>query len=221
MPRTVVFDVNETLLDLRALDVHFARIFGDATIRTEWFWLVLRNALTLTVTRDYHDFVAVGRASLQMVAEARDVVLAPDDLEAVSATMAALPPHGDVDRNLARLATAGTTVAALTNSPRPLAVTQLTNAGIIDHFNEVLSVDTVERFKPSAHVYESAAVRLQVPVGAMTMVAAHDWDIAGAMRAGTRGAFVRRPGMVWNPLYPPPDISEPDLDKVVDRILSG
>ncbi len=29
MPRICVFDVNETLLDLRALDPHFERTFGE------------------------------------------------------------------------------------------------------------------------------------------------------------------------------------------------
>ena len=32
MARVCVFDVNETLLDLRALDAHFARMFGDAGV---------------------------------------------------------------------------------------------------------------------------------------------------------------------------------------------
>jgi 2-haloacid dehalogenase len=85
----------------------------------------------------------------------------------------------------------------------------------------VLSVDAVERFKPAAAVYQSAAAHLRVPINDITMVAAHDWDIAGAMRSGARGAFVQRPGMVWNPLYPPPDISGLDLDEVVDQILAG
>ena len=61
MRTTVVFDVNETLLDLAALDEHFERIFGDAAVRSRWFALVLRNAMTLTITGDYADFVTVGR----------------------------------------------------------------------------------------------------------------------------------------------------------------
>jgi 2-haloacid dehalogenase len=37
MSRICVFDVNETLLDLRALDSHFEHVFGDATVRQAWF----------------------------------------------------------------------------------------------------------------------------------------------------------------------------------------
>ena len=53
----------------------------------------------------------------------------------------------------------------------------------------------------------------------MRMVAAHDWDIAGAMRAGCAGAYLLRPGMVLNPLYPPPDIAEADLNRLAERIV--
>ena len=52
------------------------------------------------------------------------------------------------------------------------------------------------------------------------MVAGHDWDIAGAMRAGCRGAYVTRPGMVLNPLYPRPDIVANDLVAVTEALLS-
>jgi 2-haloacid dehalogenase len=37
MPPVYVFDVNETLLDLRALDAHFGRAFGDPGAREAWF----------------------------------------------------------------------------------------------------------------------------------------------------------------------------------------
>jgi 2-haloacid dehalogenase len=37
MTRVCVFDVNETLLDLKALDAQFARVFGDANVRQAWF----------------------------------------------------------------------------------------------------------------------------------------------------------------------------------------
>jgi 2-haloacid dehalogenase len=40
--RVIVFDSNETLLDLSALDPHFARAFGDASARDVWFKQVLQ-----------------------------------------------------------------------------------------------------------------------------------------------------------------------------------
>jgi 2-haloacid dehalogenase len=216
---TAVFDVNETLLNLIDLDDLFLRIFGRARARRDWFALVLRNAMSLTVTGDYADFVEVGRASLTMAAEAAGVTATDEDIADVAAAMTSLRPHPDVVPALEMLQAAGIRMAALTNSPPRAAETQLESAGIAPFFDEILSVEAVRRFKPAAEVYESAARRLGVAPGDMVMVAAHDWDVAGAMRAGCKGAYVRRPGTALNPLYPPPDIVEPDMRRVAERLL--
>ncbi len=220
MARVLVFDVNETLLDLSELDRHFERVFGDASVRREWFGLVLRNALTLTVTGDYMDFVAVGGASLEMVAEQHDAKLSEGDRASIAETMTHLPPHEDVLANLQRLHHAGLRMAALTNSPPHAATSQLENAGIAPMLERIMTVEAIGKFKPAAEVYRMAADNLGVTTADMRMVAAHDWDIAGAMRAGCAGAYLLRPGMVRNPLYPEPDIVEPDFGRLTDRILS-
>jgi 2-haloacid dehalogenase len=56
-------------------------------------------------------------------------------------------------------------------------------------------------------------------VGQVRLVAAHAWDVAGAIRAGCAAAFVARPGMVLNPLFEPPDVIGADLREVADRII--
>lgn len=219
MARVLVFDVNETLLDLRVLDAVFERAFGDASVRRQWFGLVLRNAMTVTITGDYDDFLAVGAASLKMVAQQHGVVLGEEELREIRERMQGLPPHGDVRVNLERLHDAGFRMAALTNSPLDAAKRQLDNAGVAPLFDEIMSVEATRRFKPAREVYEHAAATLGVATAQLRMVAAHDWDIAGAMRAGCAGAYLLRPGAVPNPLYPVPDIVEADLDRLAERII--
>jgi 2-haloacid dehalogenase len=51
-------------------------------------------------------------------------------------------------------------------------------------------------------------------------VAAHAWDVSGALSAGCQAAFVARPGMVLSPIGPRPDITGPDLDSVIDQITA-
>jgi 2-haloacid dehalogenase len=62
---------------------------------------------------------------------------------------------------------------------------------------------------------------LQVAPKDVLLVAAHSWDVAGAMRAGCSAAFVARPGMVLDPLAPRPQVVGHDLAAVVDAIISG
>jgi 2-haloacid dehalogenase len=219
--RVIVFDVNETLLDLGALKPQFERVFGDGEVLREWFGQVLQSALLTAVAGPYSDFSKVGRAALAMVAARHGVELSDADARAVLAGMRTLPPHPDVVPALRRLKEQGFRLAALTNSPPAVAEAQLTNSGIAPLLDRILSVDAVRRLKPAAEVYRHAADSFGVAPADLRMVAAHSWDVAGAMRAGCRAAFVARPGMVLDPLFEPPDIVGPDLGVVAERIAAA
>ncbi len=220
MSHVIVFDVNETLLDLHALDPHFERVFGSATIRRQWFAQVLQSALVATLLNEYHDFGTVAGAALDMTAARQNVALAAEDRTQILSAIRTLSPHPDVRPNLERLQAAGFRLAALTNSPPHVAEAQLTNAGIRDFFEQALSVDELKMYKPVAAVYHMAAAKLGVAAGGMRLVAAHDWDVAGALKAGYAAAFIARPGVAYSPLLPQPDIIGADLHAVTDQILA-
>ncbi|HEX2155498.1 MAG TPA: HAD family hydrolase, partial [Actinomycetes bacterium] len=134
MRRVQVFDVNETLLDLTAMDPHFQRIFGDAGVRVAWFNQMIQSALVATVTGAYRQFGALAMAALEMTAEQAGVELADDDKEAVAAQLRRLPAHPEVAGALRRLRDAGLRLASLTNSTEQVARAQLEHAGLIDTF---------------------------------------------------------------------------------------
>ena len=220
MRRVQVFDVNETLLDLAAMDPHFQRIFGDAGVRVTWFNQMIQSALVATVTGVYHQFGAHAMAALEMTASQAGVELADDDKKAVAAQMRQLPAHAEVADAVRRLRDAGLRLAALTNSTEEVAREQLEHAGLIDAFELVLSADTAGRLKPAPEPYRMAAERLGVTVDQVRLIAAHAWDVAGAARAGCATAFVARPGKVPNPLVARPEIVGADLAEVADAILA-
>lgn len=221
MSRVIVFDVNETLLDLRALDPWFQTTFGDASVRALWFGQLLQSALVSTVTDEYADFGTVGRAALDMTAERRGRHVGESEARELFEAMRSLPPHSDVKPALGELANAGIRLATLTNSRQDFATAQLTNAGIRDSFERILSADQVRRLKPAREPYEMAARELGVPVSDIVLVAAHAWDVTGALRAGAHAAFVERPGMVLDPLAPTPDIVGRGLGDVAAQLLGG
>jgi 2-haloacid dehalogenase len=219
MTRICVFDVNETLLDLGALDPHFERVFGDAGVRRAWFLQLLQSALVATVTGAYSDFGRVGAAALEMTAQRQGVTLSDEDREQILGGMRQLPPHPEVAESLSRLRDAGLTLATLTNSTQQVAEAQMENSGLRDYFEQILSADAVKRLKPAPEPYRMAAESLGVDVGGIRLVAAHAWDVAGSLRAGCAAAFVARPGMVLDPLVERPDVVGADLREVASRIL--
>jgi 2-haloacid dehalogenase len=219
MSHVCVFDVNETLLDLQALDPHFKRMFGDAAQRKAWFSQMLQCALVATVTNAYSDFGSTGIAALEMLAARQGVKLGEEDRQAIRAGMQQLPPHPEVAESMAMLRRAGLRLVALTNSTQAVAEAQLTYAGLRDYFEHVFSADTVKRLKPAAEPYLMVAQRLGMPVSNLRLIAAHSWDVAGALRAGCSAAFVARPGMVLDPLVEQPDIVGNNLREVAFAIL--
>jgi 2-haloacid dehalogenase len=219
MPRVCVFDVNETLLDLQALDVHFEAIFGDASLRRAWFAQMLQSAFVSTITNAYADFGTIGMAALEMVAARQRVRLTEEHRQRIRNGMQHLPPHPEVPESLGMLRKSGMHLAALTNSTQQVAEAQLRNAGLSQYFEQILSADTVKRLKPAADPYHMAAQRLGVPIGEVRLIAAHAWDIAGALRAGCAAAFIARPGMVLDPLAEAPGIVGANLREVAIAIL--
>ncbi|MUL45041.1 haloacid dehalogenase type II [Mycobacterium sp. CBMA293] len=208
-PAVLVFDVNETLVDIESLGVHFDRVFGDAAVLREWFGQLVTYSMTATMSGCYVDFFTLGRAVLHMIADIHGVRLAADDLEALAAGMRTMPAHPDVDAGLTALRGAGYRLVTLTNSPHvPGATTPVENAGLAHHFERQFTVDEARLFKPAKPLYVEVARQLGVPAGSCMMVAAHVWDTIGAQAAGFAGALITRPG---NAPLPAAGLPQPDL----------
>jgi len=214
-----MFDVNETLLDLAPVRDWFSQRSVSGPTASEWFAELLRLSFVSSVTDRYTPFTDLAAAALVGVTRRHEVPVVSDDLTMIKSILATLPAHADVVPGLTELTSAGFTLAALTNSPLATANVQLENAGIARHFDSVMSVEMVQRFKPHRSVYLQAASNLAVMPSDIVMVAAHDWDIAGALAAGLDSVFVERPGQFYSPAFPPPTIVAPDIAAAATAIV--
>jgi 2-haloacid dehalogenase len=219
LKRVCVFDVNETLLDLAALDPLFERAFGDASVRRLWFNQMLQSAFVSVMTDAYVTFGEAARAALEMTEVRQDVEVSDRDRQEILGGLRELPPHPEVPESLDRLRDAGFRLATLTNSTQEVAEAQIENAGLADRFEQVLSADTARRLKPAPAPYRMAARSLEIQERELRLVAAHAWDVAGALRAGCAAAFVAR--QPFDPLVERPDVYGADLAEVADEIIAS
>ncbi len=217
-PQVLLFDVNETLLDLTPVKTAVNAILSDKAGASLWFSSLLHHALAMTVSDQYDDFVSIGAAVLQMLAKQRAIPLSAADAQEALAGMRTLTPHADVVPGLTRLKAAGYRLATLTNSSQQGVDAQLNFAALAPFFEQCLSVDGVRKFKPHRSTYEWAARSMQVAPNDSMLVAAHGWDVAGASWAGMQTAFIARPGQQIFPLAPPPDIVTLDLVGLADAL---
>lgn len=217
---TIIFDVNETLLDLSALDPLFADAFGDKSVRRIWFAQLLQVAFSGNIIGSYQPFDELASAALDMTARKRGVALDIERKRRILRSVAAVPLHGDVALGLTTLRDAGYRLAVLTNSTEATVTEQLDHTKIRDLFDMVLSVDAVGRYKPAPETYGYACERLGVAPGDAMLVAAHDWDINGALAAGLQAGFVARHGTALNPVRPAPTLSAPSIRAIAELIVA-
>ena len=218
-PALLAFDVNETLLSLAPIKARFEEAFGIGAPVGEWFSRMLHGSLVANHVGDYRSFAEIGIESLLTVSKKRGLAMRVEDAGSIVSTMTSLPPHPEVHDALQRLFDADFAMVALTNGSTSAANEQMENAGLHTFLRRVISVEEVGRFKPAPEPYQHAADVMGVELADMMLVAAHDWDCAGAVAAGARSAFVQRSDVVWSLPGEPPELVVDDIAGLADALI--
>ena len=221
-PKVLFFDVNETLLDLTIMKKQVGdALGGNEALLSLWFTTMLQYSLVVSASGRYEPFGHIGAAALQMVAANQDITIPEDKArDIIVNAMQNLPPHPEVKEALAELKKEGYTLVALTNSNKESLKNKFENVGLTSYFDALLSIESVGKFKPFTDVYNWASTKMNVKPEECMLIAAHGWDVAGALWAGWRAAFVGRPGQQPFPLAPQTEINESDLNKIADILIS-
>ena len=205
-PLVVAFDVIETLFDLSPLRDKLKEAGLPADALGAWFARMLRDAMALTITGVYKSFGDVAKGTLEVMLTEAKVAPKPNRVAAVLAGFAELPAHPDVAPAFERLRNAKVRVVTLTNGSAENTGALLAGAKLKEMVERTITVDEVKKWKPAKEVYLHAAEAVKVEPARMALVAAHDWDCHGAIRAGLVAGFVARKGKGFHPAMDPPDI---------------
>jgi len=218
----IVFDVNETLLDINTLAPLFTRVFGDGDVLREWFAQLVLYSQTMTLSGLYTPFGELGIGALRMMADIHQITLTEGEIAELKERMNNMPAHVDAIPALTRLQEAGFRLVTLTNSASSASPTPLKKAGLSHFFEQHFSVETVSKFKPAPDTYQMVAKALSVDTADLCLVACHLWDTIGAQAAGCYAAFLTRPHnvMLTAPNVPKPDFMASDLLTLADEIIS-
>jgi 2-haloacid dehalogenase len=216
----IVFDVNETLLDLQILEPTFERIFGDKNEMRLWFANLVMYSLALTLGGSYLPFTDIGAAVMEMLAETRGIKISDADKKELKERFSKLPPHPEVPGALRRLREVGFRLFTLTNNLVEIQGGQLEHGGIAGLFERCFSVDSVKQYKPSPQTYAYVARELGVDPSQLCLVACHTWDTLGAAAAGWEAALIKRVGNDVLGVGPQPQIVGDDLNDVANQLIA-
>jgi 2-haloacid dehalogenase len=211
----VLFDLNGTLTDPAGI----GEPWRLPELGAEVLDAAVRGAMADALLGAHRPFAEHLRGGLETRVAAR--LLDAGRIDAAVERAAALKPFPDAAEALDLLRDAGRRLAVRTNSGAESGRRTLAAAGLDDRFERILGVDAVRTFKPHPATYRHAVGELRAPAADITMVAAHDWDLAGAAHTGMRTAWIGRGGDRPSPVWPAPGVSADSLLDAARRIAGA
>jgi 2-haloacid dehalogenase len=216
----IVFDVNETLLDLTTMEPTFQRIFGDKGAMRLWFADLILYSAALTVAGVYVPFTDIGAAVMKMLAATRGIKITDADKKELTDKFSTMPPYPEVPGALRKLRAAGFRLFCLTDNLLEVQTRQLTHGGIVDLFERRFSADGVKHHKPSRQAYGYVEKEFGAKPSEFCMIACHTWDTLGAVAAGWQAALIKRAGNDVLDVGPQPHFVGNDLNDVADQLIA-
>ena len=203
--RACVFDAYGTLFDVHAPVGRVAAKLGDKADAVSKMWRDKQLQYTwLRSLMDAHaDFRAITADALDYTFEANgidDADLRAELLELYE-TLDAYP---DARRCLQALKAGGISTAILSNGSPEMLEAATRSAGLADHLDHVLSIESVGIYKPDRRVYQLAVDEIGVNAREICFVSMNPWDASGAAFFGFQVARLNRLGV-------PPDNLPGDL----------
>ena len=216
---TILFDINETVLDLSSLKPLFAESFGSTAVTATWFSMLLHSSNVCALTSVRSDFESLAGTMLDSLAARMRLELDHNNKQKILGAFATMPAHPDMSQALETLKAAGYRTIAFTNSSIQLVTSQIANSGLTDLFDQQISVESTGSFKPDTKVYQHAAKQADRPIKALRLIATHDWDTHGALSAGMKAGYIDRTGAPYHPQYLRPDAFAKSMTELVAQII--
>jgi len=88
----IVFDCNETILDLTTVTPVFQRLFNESGAMRLWFQELITYSQALTIADVYVPFTDIDGAVLDKIAAAKGVKITTSDREELTDRFATMPP---------------------------------------------------------------------------------------------------------------------------------
>ena len=214
-PGTVAFDMIGTSFSLSKPRQCLTDLGAPAYALQLWFAQSLRDAFALSHAGGYQPLKDVLEAELPRTLAMLGVASSAEQRSQAVAAFGNLELETGALEGFQRLEANGWKLIALTNGSIESTHQLLEKAGALQYFSQVRSCDEVQRTKPHPEVYQL----LPPSEGITWMVAAHAWDIVGAVRTGLKTAFIEAEEESYLSIYAEPNIMATNLETAIDQII--
>jgi len=218
----IAFDAFGTLFDLSALRTRTRQAGGHegdemfAAFKERlipWTW-------HLTASGDYLPFPELAAKAVQAAAQEAGLRLELSRAEWIVEGMKELPVFDDVKPGLEALRETRIPLAVLSNGTAEGVRSLIEHNDLNGVFDHELVADSVGRFKPARDVYALAPSAFGAPADRVMLVSGHEWDVAGAARAGLKTAWLGRGERFAPTLGADPDVLADDLPDLAVQLAT-
>ncbi len=250
MVRALAFDVYGTLVDLtsisRALeDIHIADRIDMGSFVPEWQSKQLRYAWMITTLlqgdkihhNKFESFSDLSIRALKYITKVHGLDdLKMEQIEKIKEGQMHLQPYPDVKDGLETLRsnviidssngnnTSGGNLkmVVLSNGGKVQTEKLLLNIGLRSYFDEILSAEDVQRYKPDSEPYLNTSKILRVEISEIAMVSSNLWDILGAYNVGMKTCWINRQQQIVNEeIDAKPDYTFHKVGEIKEVFLQG
>lgn len=219
--RGIVFDLYGTLYDVHSVAAICDQAFPGkgAAISQLWRQKQLEYTWLRSLMERYVNFEALTDDALRFTCAALGLTLEDDMARVLGDLYLQLQPHEEMPEALHRLKDAGIPLAIISNGSHKSIAQVVSNSTMGWAFDELISVEDVQVFKPHPKVYELAERRMGHSREHILFVSSNGWDASAASLFGFPVCWVNRNLGPFDVLGATPTVVTEDLTAMADWVL--
>ena len=215
--RHAVFDAYGTLFDVHSAASRYQARLGEKAhvVSAMWRTKQLEYTWLRSLMQCYVDFWKVTQDALDYALDSQGI----DDISLRNDLLSAyheLSCYPEVPETLIKIKQMGLGTAILSNGSLEMLNAGVSNSNLGKVMDSIISVDTIEIFKPSPKVYKLATDQLGCNPEEILFFSSNAWDVSGAATFGFKTVWVNRFAQASERLPGTPIIEIKTLDAVLE-----
>ncbi|EAR60935.1 haloacid dehalogenase type II [Neptuniibacter caesariensis] len=219
MSLTFAFDVYGTLINTHGLVTELEKTVGDHAKAFSQMWRdkQLEYSFRKGLMDRYEQFSVCTQQALDYTCQFFQVEMSDIQKNALLISYGKLPVFEDVKLGLENLSDHH--LFAFSNGAAGAVDNLLGNAGIRQAFQDIISVDEIQTFKPNPETYAHFLKRTNAKADRTWLISSNPFDVIGAKSAGFNTAWVQRDAKaIFDPWGVEPDLIVASLPELAERI---
>ena len=221
MTSTLAFDVYGTLIDPFEISTKLNDYVGDKAPQFAQIWRdkQIEYLFRRSLMQDYKDFPTCTRQALEFTNERLQTELADGAKDTLMEKYRVLPAYPDVAESLQKLKATDCRMYAFSNGHPNDLDHLLKHAGLSECLDGIVSVHSVQRYKPDPAVYQHFLDSTNAEAKDAWLVSGNPFDVIGAQAAGWNTAWLKRdPNAVFDPWDIAPTVTIADIGELASAL---